>query len=126
MNGNGGWLIYDGDCGFCTASAAWIARRWPVQSGARAIPWQLAYPQVIEDSQLALEDLQRAAWWIEGGLREEGSRAVGRALVEAGGPLSLLGRSLLVAPLSWVAPLGYRLIARYRYRLPGATPACKS
>ena len=126
MNATCGWLIYDGDCGFCATSAKWIVGRWSVQSGARAIPWQLVDPQVIADSQLTLEDLRRAAWWIREDLREEGSRAVGRALAEAGGSLSLLGRSILVPPLSWIAPTGYRLIAHYRYRLPGATSACKS
>lgn len=126
MNGNTGWLIYDGDCGFCTTAANWIVGRWPVQSGARAIPWQFVNSQVIEDSQLASEDLKRAAWWIEGDLREQGSRAVGRALVEAGGLLAILGRSILVPPLSWIAPFGYKFVARHRYRLPGATPACKS
>ncbi len=41
------------------------------------------------------------------------------------GPWAVAGRILLAPPVSWVAPLGYRLVARYRHRLPGGTPACK-
>lgn len=118
-------LIYDGDCGFCTTWANWIAGRWSVQSGARAIPWQFVNPQVAENSQLALADLKRSAWWIDGDLREEGSRAVGRALVAAGGTWALLGQPILVPPVSWIAPFGYRFVAHFRYRLPGGTPDCK-
>jgi predicted DCC family thiol-disulfide oxidoreductase YuxK len=81
---------------------------------------------VVTASTLTVADFQRAAWWIDGSRREEGSRAVGRALVAAGGLWVMAGWVLLVPPVSWVAPLGYRLVARYRYRLPGGTPACKS
>ena len=118
-------LIYDGDCGFCTTSANWIAGRWSVQSGAQIIPWQFVNLQVIENSQLELEDLKQSAWWIDGELREEGSRAVGRALVAAGGTWAVLGQSILVPPVSWIAPFGYKFVARFRHRLPGGTPACE-
>lgn len=126
MQATSGRLIFDGDCGFCTTSAKWISARWPQQSAVRAVAWQQISAHDLADATLTIEEVTRSAWWIEGDLREEGSRAVARALVAAGGPLALLGRAILVAPLSWVAPYGYRLVARYRYHLPGATPACKS
>ncbi|MHB1087415.1 MAG: thiol-disulfide oxidoreductase DCC family protein [Acidimicrobiales bacterium] len=126
MHATSGWLIFDGDCGFCTTSAKWITARWPQRSGARAIAWQQIGEHDLVARTLTIEDFRRSAWWIEGDLREEGSRAVARALIEVGGPLALLGRAILVPPLSWVAPFGYRLVARHRYHLPGATPACKS
>jgi predicted DCC family thiol-disulfide oxidoreductase YuxK len=36
------WIIYDGDCAFCTSSAQWLAARlerprWP---NAQLTPWQ--------------------------------------------------------------------------------------
>ena len=81
---------------------------------------------VLTAASLTEADVRRAAWWLDGTLREEGSRAVARALVAAGGLWAVVGRVLLVpTSISWVAPVGYRVVARYRYRLPGATPACK-
>ena len=36
------WLIFDGDCAFCTSSAHWLARRLHRSEGpnARLVPWQ--------------------------------------------------------------------------------------
>ena len=118
-------LVYDGACGFCTTSADWISRRWPAEGGSIAIPWQLLSQDAVGELQLSHDDLARAAWWIDGDRREEGSRAVARALVAAGGLWAVAGWILLAPPISWIAPLGYRIVARYRYRLPGGSPACK-
>ena len=74
---------------------------------------------------LSHDDFARSAWWIDGGRVEGGSRAVARALVATQGPWAFAGWILLFPPISWVAPLGYRLVARHRCRLPGGTPACK-
>jgi predicted DCC family thiol-disulfide oxidoreductase YuxK len=120
-----GTLVYDGDCGFCTTSANWIVRHWPEGEGSVATPWQFLAPDVVDKSRLSQADFQRAAWWIEGDRRQEGSLAVAAALIAAGGWLRIAGRILLLPPVSWVAPLGYRIVAKYRYRLPGGTPACK-
>lgn len=122
-----GVLVYDGDCGFCTASAAWIARRWPAGNGPEAVPWQRLPPAVAARAGLTRGDLERAAWWIEGAARpEEGPRAVAAALVAARRPWPMVGHALSAPPLSWLAPSGYRIVARYRHRLPGGTPACRT
>ncbi|MET0919985.1 MAG: DCC1-like thiol-disulfide oxidoreductase family protein [Acidimicrobiia bacterium] len=118
-------LVYDGDCGFCTTSANWIARRWPAGDGRVAIPWQMLSSDFARDIGLSEADFQRAAWWIERGEVEEGWRAIARAVVAARGLWSIVGGILLMPPFSWIAPFGYRVVARYRYRLPGGTPACK-
>jgi predicted DCC family thiol-disulfide oxidoreductase YuxK len=118
-------LIYDGDCGFCTTSANWVSRRWTGADLLRAIPWQQVSAESAAELKLSTDDFYRSAWWIDGALVEGGSRAVARALVATHGPWAVAGWILLVPPISWVAPLGYRLVARYRYRLPGGTPACK-
>ena len=119
-------LVYDGDCGFCTTSASWIARHWPEGDGRVAVPWQRLSPDEVRETHLSQDELRRAAWWIEGEEAEEGSRAIARALIAARGRWSLAGWILIAPPVSWIAPLGYRVVARYRYRLPGATPACKA
>jgi predicted DCC family thiol-disulfide oxidoreductase YuxK len=36
-----------------------------------------------------------------------------------------LGWLLLVPPVSWLAIPVYALVARYRYRMPGSTDACR-
>jgi predicted DCC family thiol-disulfide oxidoreductase YuxK len=118
-------LIYDGDCGFCVTSAEWVSRRW---SGADA-PTTASWQQLAEDGraelQLTRQDLARSAWWCDGVRLEEGSRAVAYALMATDGPWAVVGRILLVPPVAWVAPSGYRLVARYRHLLPGGTPACR-
>jgi len=118
-------LLYDGDCGFCTTTAAWVSQRWPKHDAPRAVPWQLLSAQEVLASALSSDDLASAAWWLDGHRRDRGARAVARALIATESSWSVVGRILLVPPVSWVAPWGYRLIARFRYRLPGGTPACK-
>ena len=46
-------------------------------------------------------------------------------LVDRGGMWALLGRIALTPPLIGVLGLLYGLIAKNRYRLPGATDACR-
>jgi predicted DCC family thiol-disulfide oxidoreductase YuxK len=118
-------LVYDGDCGFCTASAQWITRRW--NRPADAVAWQALGPGRLADLGLSLDDVGRAAWWVDtDGRRAGGAAAVGRALAWAPGWWHLTGRLVLTPPLSWIAPGGYWLVARYRHQLPGGTPACRT
>ena len=118
-------LIYDGDCGFCTTSANWIARRWTEADSPKTVPWERLPPDFVLETDLSSDDFARSAWWIDADRCEGGSRAVARALVATGGLWAIVGWILLVPPMSWIAALGYRIVARYRYRLPGGTPACK-
>jgi predicted DCC family thiol-disulfide oxidoreductase YuxK len=116
-------LIYDGDCGFCTTTARWAARKFG--NGARAMPWQFLDDGFFQSHRLSHRDVQEAAWWVDSnGRRERGHRAVGRALQAGGGFRRVAGRLVLTWPTSWVAAGVYRLIVRWRYRLPGGTPAC--
>jgi predicted DCC family thiol-disulfide oxidoreductase YuxK len=124
IKGQDGMLVYDGDCGFCTTAANWIAGHWP-DNGPTAIPWQHLPSNAIAGAGLSHDDMQRSAWWIDDHTREEGSRAVARALDAAGGLWAIVGWLLVVPPISSVAPLGYRAVARHRHRFPGGTPACK-
>jgi predicted DCC family thiol-disulfide oxidoreductase YuxK len=114
-------LIFDGDCGFCTTSAGWMRRRLPAT--VEVVPWQRVE---LDEIGLTKEQVSTAAYWVTAsGERDRGHRAVGHALLRCGGGWKLLGRLCLVAPTSWIAAAVYRLVARYRYRLPGGTPACR-
>lgn len=114
-------LIYDGDCGFCTQTASWIAERLRVPISV--VPWQ----EVRDLGELGLTraEVTTAAYWVDAyGRAERGHRAVGRALTMASGPYVIAGWLLLFPPVSWFGAVGYKLVARYRYKLPGATAAC--
>ena len=121
---HGAVLVYDGDCGFCTSAAKWTARRF--QHGERVEPWQLLGDDFLAKNRLSSADVHEAAWWIDnGGLRERGHRAVGRALLANGGIRRTIGWFVLTPPTSWLARGVYGVVVRWRYRLPGGTPACK-
>ncbi|HEV2361630.1 MAG TPA: DCC1-like thiol-disulfide oxidoreductase family protein [Acidimicrobiales bacterium] len=117
-------LVFDGDCGFCTTSARWAERGF--HHGERAEAWQQLGEETLASFGLTIQDVERAAWWVDhAGLRERGHRAAGRALWAAGGLRRLAGAFVLTPPTSWVAAGVYRAVARWRYRLPGGTPACR-
>jgi predicted DCC family thiol-disulfide oxidoreductase YuxK len=117
-------LVFDGDCGFCTTAATWAARRF--RHGERAQAWQLLGPQVLTSMGLSLEDVAQAAWWVDAkGTRARGHRAIGKALQAGGGWGRVVGWFVLTPPMSVLAAGVYRLVVRWRYRLPGGTPACR-
>jgi predicted DCC family thiol-disulfide oxidoreductase YuxK len=117
-------LVYDGDCSFCRSSARWIAARWRGQE--RAVAWQHQSSEELERLGLTLADVRGAAWWIApSGRRSRGHLAIARALEAADGWPSVAGRILLIPPFRWLAAGAYPLIARWRHRLPGGTPACR-
>ncbi|MDW3217694.1 MAG: DUF393 domain-containing protein [Acidimicrobiales bacterium] len=114
-------LVFDGDCGFCTSSARWIERRLPAD--ARVEPWQS-----LDLSEIGLteDDVQMAAYWVgDDGRVHRGHRGIGRSLIAAGGAWKVVGWALILPPISWFARLGYYVVAKYRYKLPGATDACR-
>ncbi|HEV3225718.1 MAG TPA: DUF393 domain-containing protein [Acidimicrobiales bacterium] len=114
-------LVFDGDCSFCTSSARWIERRLP--SSVRVEPWQRLDLDALG---LTEHDVTTAAYWVdEHQQTHRGSRSTAKALVAAGGGWRAVGVALQVPPISWLAALGYVVIAKNRHRLPGGTPACK-
>jgi len=114
-------LVFDGDCGFCTASARWIQRRLPHH--VRVEPWQSLD---LDGLHLTERDVTTAAWWVEAsGVNHRGHAAIGRALIAAGGVWRIIGGLMVTPPVSWVARPAYWLIARNRHRLPGATESCR-
>jgi len=115
-------LIFDGDCAFCTT---WVDRlRSALPYFPDSTPWQWLD---LADYGLSESDVEAAAWLVTPTGRF-GDYLAFSALLRAQPRLLLrvVGRLIAMPPVSWCAGLGYRLIARYRHRLPGGTPACQA
>ena len=114
-----GTLVYDGDCGFCTATARWVQNR--LSDDYQVVPSQQADLGALG---LTDEDVARSAWWIgPDGTRWDDHRSIAGALRAMSGPWPAIGRLLALGPISPLARWIYRLVAdtRYRIRWPGAT-----
>jgi predicted DCC family thiol-disulfide oxidoreductase YuxK len=112
-------LVFDGDCGFCTTSANWLAKG----SHVDVVPWQFLD---LDSVGLTVDQVSTAVWWLSDDRPvEHSSRAIGLALRARGGVWSWAGWALLVPAVRPVADLVYRLVARNRHRMPGGTPACR-
>lgn len=113
-------LIYDGDCAFCTL---WVNRlRDALPAFPRAVTSQSIDP---DEYALSADELARYAWYITPQHQYAGHLATSallRAQPRVG--LRFLGWLLATWPISPIAAGVYHLIARYRHRLPGGTPAC--
>ncbi len=117
-----GMLIYDGDCGFCSRTAAWLRRRLPRGYEIRA-------SQRIENLgafKLSRREVHEAAFWIDpDGRRHRAHLAIVRALESSGGFLGSFARLGRVWPFEPIAEWLYFVIARNRHRLPGAADHCR-
>ena len=114
-------LIFDGDCAFCTSAVLWLGRVLPARPPVEPYQWTdlAAYG-------LTAADGRSRVWLVTGGRRYGGAAAVAALLRHQPSPaLRMIGWIGTLPPLSWLAELGYRLVARYRHRLPGGTPACR-
>jgi len=113
-------LVFDGDCAFCTTSArAW--QRWMHLEHVE--PWQFLD---LESLGLTEGECTTAVQWIdESGSIVAAEHAVIAACRHAGGFWGVVGRAMNLAGVRQLAGVVYRLVARYRHRLPGGTPACK-
>lgn len=115
------YLIFDGDCGFCTSTANAVVARSTVPIVAHA--WQLT-----DVTRFGLTEQQTAArvYLVVGDEKFGGHLAFAYLLfIQKNWALKAVGWLLTVPPLCWVESLGYALVARFRHRLPGGTPACK-
>jgi predicted DCC family thiol-disulfide oxidoreductase YuxK len=120
-------LVFDGDCAFCTSATHWVEAAWPDSDRPKSVAWQLAGAETLAALGITEDEARSAAWWIDaGGKRYRGHQAVGKALAASTSkPRRLTGKLILIPPVSWLARALYPLAARYRYRLPGGTPACR-
>lgn len=114
-------LIYDGDCAFCTL---WVNRlRELLPEFPRSVTSQSIDPDRYG---LSAEELANYAWYITPGHHYAGHLATSALLrAQPRRGLRFLGWMLATWPISPIAAGVYHLIARYRHRLPGGTPACE-
>jgi predicted DCC family thiol-disulfide oxidoreductase YuxK len=113
-------LVFDGDCGFCTTAVNFMKERLP--GFPATIPFQWAdLPALGLTTKLA----SSRVWFVTTEGKFGGAAAMAAILrTQPNGALRFLGWLGTVPPWSWAAELGYRLVARYRHKLPGGTPAC--
>jgi predicted DCC family thiol-disulfide oxidoreductase YuxK len=116
-------FLYDGDCGFCSSCARFLIRYVPTR--AKIIPWQAADLVALG---VTREQCAAAVQWIGEGRVESGPVAIAALLRSATGRHGFawraVGRVLGTRPMVILGWPVYRLVARYRHRLPGGTPAC--
>ena len=113
-------LIFDGDCGFCTSAANFVVARSSVP--IEAVAWQLT-----DVTAFGLTESETAArvYFVTGGQAFGGHLAFAQILwAQRSSLLKAVGWSLTVPPFCWLGSIGYALVARFRHRLPGGTPAC--
>jgi len=114
-------VFFDGVCGFCNHSINWLLARDP-EHRLRFAPLQGAtaqskVPEKIRNRLDTLVFLRESRIYIR-------TAAVSRILMTLGGRWWLLGAVLWLIPYP-VRDLGYRIIARWRYRLFGKLDACR-
>ncbi len=114
-------LVYDGDCAFCTLWVTKLSATLPAFA-------QVATSQAANLDELGLsdEDVRDYAWLITPTRHRAGAAAFSGLL--RGQPTwgwRFLGHLLDTWPISILADIGYRLVARFRHRLPGSTASCE-
>ena len=92
------WLIFDGDCAFCSSSAIWIGDRLRRRRGpnARLVPWQ--FTDLTELGTTAERARREALWVTPQGEVFGGAAAFACWLRFRGGGYALAGR-LMEAPV---------------------------
>ena len=103
-------LVFDGECAFCRR---WVAR-WHARTLDRVAYVPSQQPGLLARLGIPLTVARRSVVLVDAdGCQYRGASAVLRTLARAPGRHPLL-RLLRVPPLSWIAELVYRIIARNR------------
>jgi predicted DCC family thiol-disulfide oxidoreductase YuxK len=114
-------LVYDGDCGLCMKLSR-AARRLIMPPAGTVIA---AQELDLAAYGLTLEQCLEALQFVDARGRTHAAQdAVARLLLAAARWWRPLGALLLLPGVNALAGVGYRWVARNRYRLPGATQAC--
>ena len=112
------YLVYDADCGFCRRCAEWCRSRLVgdviVVSGADFL---------VRSKRLSATEVAASVWWVEPSAKYAGAAAVARTLAATKTPWRHVGQFMKWGPLAWIAEPLYRVVVRFRHRLPGGV-AC--
>lgn len=113
-------LVYDADCAFCTRAARVAHDRLGVE---HVEAWQTLD---LDSLGLTADACAAAVQWVTpDGAVVSAERAVIAALRHAGGAWRAVGALLALPGVRGLAAVGYRLVARYRHRMPGGSDACR-
>jgi predicted DCC family thiol-disulfide oxidoreductase YuxK len=113
-------LVFDGDCGFCTTAVHWLERNLPVMPPSTPYQWA-----DLDSLGLSTAEAAERVWLVTSGHQYGGHLAVSALLRhQPSVAWRFVGWLLVSPPFSPLAAVGYSLVARYRHRLPGGTPAC--
>ena len=119
MSSNSPTLVFDGDCAFCTACVRWGQRnlkQWPTTVAYQFID--------ISEHGLTQEQVRTSIWLLPAKL--PANRASAAILKQQRNLFwKLLGVLIDLPILRLLSAAAYRLVARNRHRLPGATEACE-
>ena len=114
-------LIFDGDCGFCTTATNFILKH--TTTPIEAQPFQYLDPTSFG---LTLEQVTAKVYLVIDGENYSGHEAFSMLFqIQNNVLLRALGKLILIPPFVWLSKPGYALVAKYRHKLPGGTPACK-
>ena len=115
-------LVYDADCGFCTASARFTTRWVDRRNRFDVRAWQ-----ELDLAALGLTPQQcdaAAQFVLADGTIRAGHRAIASAVTHGAPAWRPFGHLLLTPWIGRVAARVYAWIAEHRHELPGGTPAC--
>jgi predicted DCC family thiol-disulfide oxidoreductase YuxK len=113
-------LIFDGECGFCSACVRWGYKNLRVMP--KSVPFQLAD---LPGLGLTIEQVSAAVWLIDAGQHHRGHLAVaGLLAMQPSLGWRALAKAMRTPGFSAIFAVGYALVVRFRHRLPGATEAC--
>lgn len=117
-------LVYDGDCGFCTASVR-VAQRW-IRKMPAVAPYQtLAASGDLTRLGLTTDRCSQAVQYVARDRAVYSAHdAVAALLLGAGVGWWVLGALLRAPGIHALAGVAYRWVARNRHRLPGASDRC--
>lgn len=118
--GDYGRLLYDADCAFCQSSLRRLRRVVP--SFPPATAW---WSVDIGEWGLVRQDCEARIYWVEPAHPPVGGAMAFASALAASRGLGPAAASILRLPVvRTVAEWTYRVVARYRHRLPGATSSC--
>jgi len=114
-------VIYDGDCSFCSSAARFAERK--VAPKLTYSPYQFTE---LAKYGIATEQAQNSLKFVSDSGEVLSAHLAVSQIMRSGNRLwKLLGIIIDLPVFKLVAALSYILIAKYRHKLPGGTPACK-
>ena len=120
---DGGVLVFDGYCGFCTRSALAL-RRLDRLDRVRALPLQA--PRVLQLVGITREKALHEAYWVGAdGVRRGGAGAMAEAF-QAAADIPMVVPLYRLPGLRQAADRAYRWVAEHRRLLLGVTPYCEA